>query len=151
METSSLSLESPQERQTVLLEELIHCLDRERQVLIDLDIPGLWTVVEEKHGILQTIEALSTKEVTKTPPSEPAPESAGIDAPAKTGADRKIDLLKEEIRERARENAAFIQDSLTFVDKLISLFAGTPSDAETYRPHGEERRPRRGPIYRREV
>jgi len=151
METSSLSLEGPQEQEAVLLEELIHCLDREHEVLVDLDIPGLWTVVEEKHGILQAIEALSLQDSSKTPQSKPNPRNAEPDSPAKTCTVRNIGLLKEEIRERARENAAFIQDSLAFVDKLVGLFAGDSPEAETYRPHGEERRVRRGPIYRREV
>lgn len=151
MGTSSVTFTGPQEQQTVLLESLIHCLDRERQVLIDLDIPALWTVVEEKHGILQAIEALPSQDHSRTPPVKTESGNAGADSSTGSSSSCRLDRLKEEIRERARENAAFIQDSLLFVDKLIGLFAGDPAEVETYRPHGEESRARRAPIYRREV
>lgn len=151
METSSQPSEGSQEQQMALLEDLADCLDRERQVLVDLDIPALWTVVEEKHGILQAIEALPVKKHPITTCAEAGISSGAMGPPMKTSREHRIDRLKAEIRERARENAAFIQDSLAFVDKLIGLFAGNPAETETYRPHGEERRAGRGPIYRREV
>ena len=151
METGNLAFEGPPEQQVQLLQELVHCLDRERQVLIDLDIPALWGVVDEKHGILQAIEALPTEGSREAASAEKGSENLAPDVPTKASSARKIDRLKEEIRERALENAAFIQDSLLFVDKLIGLFAGDPAEVETYRPHGEESRARRAPIYRREV
>lgn len=151
METGDLTSAAPQEQQVVLLEELIHCLDRERKVLIDLDVPALWHVVEEKHGILQAIEALPSEGSREAASAKKGLGDLAPDAPTKAFSVRKIDRLKEEIRERARENTAFIQDSLAFVDKLVRLFAGDPEEVQTYRPHGEESRARRCSIYCREA
>jgi len=129
-----------QEKKEDLLEQLVTCLDRERGILMELSIPDLWDVMEEKKRIVEAIESLpliSDAEII----SRERQETISL-----TG---RIDRLKEEITFRTKENVKFIQSSLAFVDGLISLLAGEPGQGETYSPRGAAGR--RGPIYRREV
>ncbi len=151
METSTHKASDPQGEKIALLEGLVHCLDREHDILADLDLHELWAVVEEKNNLLGAIQSLPSEDSEEAPPEARVPAErdwgpAGITNPA-----QRITRLKEEIRERARENAAFIQDSLDFVDELVTLLVGPSGDTGTYRPHGGENRGQQGPIYRREV
>jgi len=138
-----------QESKVVLLKELVDCLQREREILADLHIQDLWTVVEEKQRILQDIEALPPQATE----AGPGKKSAGMGThlvenptPAHT-----IARLKEEIRERTRENAAFIRDSLQFVDELVALITGDTKENGTYSPNGGQNRAHRSRLYGREV
>lgn len=151
METNTHTAKDPQGDKIALLKGLVHCLDRERDILADLDLHELWAVVEEKNHILGAIQSLTPEGPEEAPPEARVPverdlESAGVNNPV-----QRINRLKEEIRERARENAALIQDSLDFVDELVALLVGPSGDTGTYRPHGGEHRGQQGPIYRREV
>ena len=138
-----------QESRVALLKELVECLQREREILADLHIQDLWTVVEEKQRILQDIEALSPQA------SEAGSGGKGADMKPhfseNPASAHTIARLKEEIRERTRENAAFIQDSLQFVDELVALITGDPKDNGTYSPKGGQNRSHRSRLYGREV
>ena len=138
-----------QENRIALLNDLLECLKREREILTDLDVQDLWTVVEEKQGILQALEALPSRGPGMRSHGESGEaEPNVVEDPAST---RTIDRLKGEIRERARENAEFIQDSLQFVDELVGLIAGVPMDNGVYGPNGGEHRAQRCRLFGREV
>ncbi len=137
------------ESKVALLKDLVDCLQREREILADLHIQDLWTVVEEKQKILQEIETLSpqaTEAGSGRKSTDMGPHFVEDPAPAHT-----IARLKEEIRERTRENAAFIRDSLQFVDELVALITGDPKDNGTYSPDGGQNRSHRSRLYGREV
>jgi len=149
MEMHTRSHSDVQESKVALLKGLVDCLQREREILADLHIPDLWTVVEEKQRILEAIECLSpqgTEDGSSRKINEARPQPAEDPASAQAVA-----RLKEEIRERTRENAAFIQDSLRFVDELVALITGEPKDKCTYSPNGVRNRAHRPRLYGREV
>ena len=138
-----------QEDKVALLKELVDCLQREREILADLHIQDLWTVVEEKQRILQDIEALSPQG-TEAGSGRNGTDMGTHFVENPTSA-HTIARLKEEIRERTRENAAFIRDSLQFVDELVALITGDPKDNGTYSPNGGQNRSHRSRLYGREV
>ncbi len=134
METLTPVTEDLDQRKISLLQELVACLEKERENILEINVEGLWTVMEEKQTILEEIEGLPTT-ASSSPPSLRS----------------EIDRLKEEIRHRARENTEFTRSSLAVFDELISIIAGMPGDDQTYRPPGAGRRVQRDPIYRRKV
>lgn len=148
MEMQPHSHSDVQESKVALLKELVDCLQRERDILADLYIPDLWTVVEEKQRILEAIEAISPRGTDRSAGNDNEARSQLADDPTSA---RAVTRLKEEIRERTRENAAFIQDSLRFVDELVALITGAPKDKCTYSPNGVQNRAHRSRLYGREV
>jgi hypothetical protein len=149
METETHSRPNVQESRIALFKDLVDCLKREREILTDLNVQNLWAVLEEKQGILHALEALPFREAGSGSQGEHGkadPLRLEAHASALT-----VDRLKEEIRERTRENADFIRDSLQFVDELVALVAGAPSDNGVYGPNGEESRAHRARLYGREV
>ncbi len=151
METSLHHQKDLPENRIALLESLVDCLDRERRVLCDPNIQALWEVVEEKHGILQAIENLSPDHDAGAQAGET--EAGGESSTLEGGAspDRRTNLLKEQIRERARENAAIVRDSLEFVNELVALITGGPGESGTYSPLGSGNRAQGHRVYQREV
>ncbi len=125
------------EKRISLLQDLVGCLDKERESLLEINVTELWAVMEEKQAILEAIEELPAvpAEKSSTPPSIRS----------------EINRLKEEIRNRARENTEFTRSSLAVFDEIISRITGTGKDDQTYRPPGEEHRAQRSPLYHREV
>ncbi|MCF8061397.1 MAG: flagellar protein FlgN [Deltaproteobacteria bacterium] len=129
METIPQDPQTPDREKIALLEHLRDCLGREKKCLLDLDVAELWNVMEEKQTILEAIESL----------------------PADQGPHSRIAELKEEIRQRARENSEFIQSSLAIFDELIFRIVGSGKDDHTYRPPGAPPRAQQGSIYRRKA
>jgi len=149
METSPQAMENRQEKTVSLLRDLQACLERERESLLEVNVPDLWTIMEEKQGILEAIEGLG-------PADGASPDGRGHRGPGDGAVPNstlriEMDRLKEDIRFRARENAEFIRGSLAVFDELISRIAGTGRDDQTYRPSGSAPRAHRDPIYRRKV
>jgi hypothetical protein len=133
---------SLQKQKKELLQDLVDCIERERDILADLSLPDLWKVMEEKNRIAEAIEELPLISDTGVIPS-PKENILPLNL--------EIDRLKEEIKARTKENVNFIQGSLAFVDGLISLLTGDPEQVETYKPYGTDNNGHRGPIYRRKA
>lgn len=138
MTTHEFDTETLKREKVDLLLSLRECLGKERKCLLDLNVPDLWNVVEEKRGILEAIRELI-----------PMQDPGGSGAPSPLRGE--IDRLKMEIRERARENREFIQSSLSVFDELIARMVDPNQGNDTYKPSGSGRRTGRGPIYRRKV
>ncbi|MFO7783495.1 MAG: hypothetical protein ACQET7_01230 [Thermodesulfobacteriota bacterium] len=134
METPAPAPDDLDIRKISLLQDLVDCLGKERESLLEINVTGLWAVMEEKQAILEAIEELPAAAYSTPPPLR-----------------SEIDRLKEEIRHRTRENTEFTRSSLAVFDEFISRITGTGRDDQTYRPPGEEHRVQRSPIYRRKV
>jgi len=151
METNPQVMEDRQEKKASLLHELLECMERERQSLITVNVADLWTIMEEKHAILETIRALGPLHHESTDPPGVRGDAECPEHSRASASSREVGRLKEEIRSRARENAEFVQSSLAVFDELISRLAGMARGEEAYGPHGSARRAPRRPMYRREV
>jgi flagellar biosynthesis/type III secretory pathway chaperone len=117
-------------KQVTRLEALRDCLVLERENLINLDLNGLWRLVERKHDILTDLEAIENE--IKTFPHEE-------DSTFKPDSQRfclnlfnRASQLKKEIKTRNAENRLFIQDVLGFIDELMSIFAGRVQEPTAY-------------------
>jgi len=103
--------------------DLLNCITRERENLISMDINGIWSIMEEKQVILDSIE--KTEKIFadspdyKTLSHELQPE----DLASIIRLSRTLGKLREEIRVRVEENISFIKETLGFFKDIISVFA----------------------------
>ena len=150
METSRQAMENRQEKSVGLLRDLRDCLEKERKCLLEVNVSDLWTVMEEKQGILQAMEDLQPHPEGSRSGDEGGERDAPVSPPS-PALRSEMNHLKEEIRSRSRENVEFIRGSLAVFDELISRIAGVVKDSQTYKPQGSGTRAPRHSIYRRKV
>lgn len=151
MESSLQMIEGSYRRKASLFKELVNCLDLERDNLINLNIEGLWSLMEEKQGILLSIEDEGEqikKIMEKDYPDQDVPEPGRRPI---MELSQKIADLKEDIKVRVKENVTFIRESLDFFDEIISIFANGGRVEHSYRPTRKGQRGLSTLIYHREV
>ena len=61
VEAKSANMEAHYRQQIVLCEQLLDCMVRERETLVDLDVDRLWSITEEKQHILRSIEGMQSR------------------------------------------------------------------------------------------
>ena len=61
METSFTRIEKAYRKEVVLLKDLLECLSLERDHLVDLNLEGLWALMERKKTVLKSIEETRTE------------------------------------------------------------------------------------------
>ena len=151
MKTSFDHITEAYQKEIALHQELLECLSRERDHLVDLNLENLWSLMEEKTRILKSIE--ETRETIKAHRDEQqrTQESSSEVRRIVTSFSGKIDRLKGEIRARVRENVSFIQDTLGFLDEMISIFITGAQPAPVYNPVRKGRHESANLIYHREV
>lgn len=151
MNSSFKEINKAYERKLSLLQELLDCLKRERENLIELNLEAIWALMEEKQGVLEAIEETG-KEIERirenTPPE--TTESGKVQSML-VSFSAKINKLKEEIRVRVKENVEFIQDTLGFFDELISIFISGARPEPAYNPIRRSKHESPSLIYHREV
>ena len=120
-------------KKLMLYNDLLHCLEKERKSLIDVDLDTLWSISREKEEICSKIKSIQ-QEITST-------INPGIDQKTfnlnrildmipgdKRGLFQKEYLalmkLKNEIEVFRKENMLYIDDSLHFLDEMISIITG---------------------------
>lgn len=134
-----------------LYEELLSCIKRERDNLINQDIKGIWNSLEEKKEILESIE-----EVNKIYSGSPEKNPVFHDIPKNdrnniNNLSRQLKGLKEEITVRVKENVLFINDTLSFINELFSILGKSGNSEITYGPNKKSRGEAATLIYRNEV
>jgi flagellar biosynthesis/type III secretory pathway chaperone len=134
MDTSALVLLF--EEKLLLYRELIEVLKTERKCILSAETDRLWQVSEKKQKIASMIEALrerilqtlSSEEICHDMTAESFRSSRVMALiPVSTPKvlvhlQSALILVKEEIRQRARENVAFVEDYLATLDDLIGIF-----------------------------
>jgi hypothetical protein len=150
MTVSNQGLQDLAQSEYRLFGELLDCLNKERESLMDLNVGHLWSVMEEKKRILEAIEEaqnhikeLRSKRLDHDMPLE--------DRRAFHNLTKKINHRKQEVRTRVRENASFIQETLAFFDEIVSILltGGDPNWAYPPKTGSPKDNPPR--IYRKEV
>ena len=126
-------LESLFHKKIILFNDLLHCLKRESESLINIDLDSLWTISKEKEGICSKIESIREQIVSAL--------NATIDKRFLTShqilellpEEHKVSFqkifqtllkLKGEIAVIRKENMIFIDDSLQFLDDMMSILTG---------------------------
>jgi flagellar biosynthesis/type III secretory pathway chaperone len=126
-------------KKIMLYRDLVECLKRERHLLIKTDIDALWEISDHKQSIGARIAAVRAEMLQ-------ALSEAGIehDMDASSfrlsmvlslipGRDRvqfkkaymSLVSLEGEVRQRSRDNKLFIEQSLAFLDELVTIIANT--------------------------
>jgi hypothetical protein len=133
-----------------LFQDLLSCITRERDNLINQDIKGIWSSLEEKESILESI-------------AETKHQLAGVSDTDNNISFEDRDKIKElkrtlvrlrlEIKARVKENVSFIAETLDFFHEMISAMTTSEADKcnNSYGPSGNSRKGARSLIYQSEA
>jgi len=150
VEAKPANMETHYRQQIVLCEQLLDCMVRERETLIDLDVDRLWSITEEKQHILRLIEGMQSQiERDQATDSKEALSPARHRVAGRLAF--KLEQLKQDIRKRVTENVRFVGETLGFFDELVSLLAAGAQGADTYPATGRARKGALPLIYSKEV
>ncbi|MBL7179795.1 MAG: flagellar protein FlgN [Pseudomonadota bacterium] len=120
-------------KKIMLYNDLLYYFKQERESLINIDLDKLWSISKEKEKICTQISATRHKILAAVDLQEDE-KSFNLSRimnliPRELRADfQKLYLrlikLKSEIEFLRKENTAFIDDSLQFLDEMISIITG---------------------------
>jgi hypothetical protein len=125
-------------KKIMLYNDLLHCFETERKALIEIDINRLWELSKEKDEICEKIKSIRMAIMAAIYPEDDQ-ESFHLNrimgAIPKKQKDKfeklylRILKLKGEIEILRKQNILYIDDSLKFMDEMISILTGeTESD-----------------------
>lgn len=145
MESLHERIEDANRTKISLMRSLVNCLDLEREHLVNLNVKSLWSLMEEKHRLLNSIVE-AENEISNT-----CKEAGAESMAAHRRFSPDIQRLKQEIGARVRENVTFIQESLQFFDEIISVFASGGRAEVGYAPGLKKQKNPPSLIFEREV
>jgi hypothetical protein len=135
-----------------LFQDLLGCVIRERDNLINQDIKGIWDALEEKESILSSIEESRRGLSDVSGGKINLQDLPSQDKDKIRELSRALIRLKLDIKERVKENVSFINETLAFFHEMISAMTMSEIDKSTsYGPSGISRRVPRSAIYQGEV
>lgn len=128
-----LWIERQVEKKKQLYQELKGCFVKEREALVHVDIDALWQISSAKDALCMEISQVR---------KELADAAARLCAPpfdlnqfyavlprngtqAFSRSVRQISVLKKEIDQLRQYNMAFMNESLQFMDQVMTLLSGT--------------------------
>jgi len=132
-DTTSPVLEELLSGKILLYNDLLRCFMKERESLINIDLDKLWSISKEKEEICAEIrsvnrelmaqidpdmneEYLNFSEIIRLIPQEEKGKFQGFR--------RTLMTLESEIEALKKENMMYIDDSLRFLDDMISIITG---------------------------
>lgn len=151
MEASLTPIEKAYQKEVALLRDLLECLSLERDNLISINLENLWSIMEEKNTVLKSIEETREEIQALILEREKGQEAHQGIQRLNASFSRKIERLKEEIGSRVRENVSFIQDTLGFLNEMISIFVAGARPEPAYGPARKVGNQSSTLIYHREV
>jgi hypothetical protein len=120
-------------KKIMLYNDLLHYLKEERESLISIDLDKLWRISKEKEETCADIES-TRKEIISALGSKEDQKSFNLNRtmefiPGKFKAEfqnlyLRILKIKGEIEVLRIQNMTFIDDSLNFMDEIISIITG---------------------------
>jgi hypothetical protein len=133
----------------ILYNDLLHCLKKERETLIKIDLDDLWQISKEKEEICRRINTLRREIIAITDPEmdpkdyRPSRVLALIPkeniAKFQQSHVRLINL-KMEIEALRKENMNLIDESLQFLDEMVSVITGDNQGRMIYKRDGHIRK-----------
>jgi hypothetical protein len=128
-------------KKIMLYNDLLHCFEEERMSLISIDLNKLWELSKKKDELCAQIKSIR-KEMSVAIDSGKAPNAfnlgliMGLIPEEYTDRFKKLYLrilkLKGEIEILRKQNILYIDDSLEFMDEMISIFAGEAESRHIY-------------------
>lgn len=128
-------------RKIMLYNDLLHCLEEERKSLIEINIDKLWGLSKKKDEICEEIKSIKQKVFAAANQGD---DQGSINLnrimeiiPVKN-RDRfkklylRILKLKGEIEVLRKQNIIYIDDSLEFLDEMISIITGEAESKFVY-------------------
>ena len=146
MENALTILEDLFHKKIMLYQELAESLKEERSLLAETDMDGLWDVSDKKQRLVEGIEEVRSHIVEALAEASLQYEN-GEDtfslASVMSAIPQKdksrfrqpylsLVHLKAEVRQQTLENKAFVEQSLDFLDELISIIADTGAPGHAY-------------------
>ena len=128
-------------KKIILYKDLLNSLHGEKKSLMDIDLDRLWEISKEKEEICSKIMSVR-QDISSIVRPEGHQESFGLkqiveivpreDRLRFHELYRTILQLKGEVEVLREENMAFIDDSLQFLDEMISLLRGEANSNINY-------------------
>lgn len=134
-----------------LFRDLLNCIARERDNLINQDTKGIWSTMEEKHKILESIDETrehieEIKGRVSTYQDIPRGDRQSI-----IELSRTLASLKVEIKTRVAENISFVKETIHFFHEIISVLTASGRKEVSYGPVKNSRHESTSLIYHSEV
>jgi hypothetical protein len=128
-------------KKIMLYNDLLYCFEEERKSLIKIDLNKLWGLSKEKDEICAQIKSIR-REMSVAVISENEQDAFSLnqimDLIPEKYADKfkklylRILKLKGEIEILRRQNILYINDSLEFLDEMISIITGETDSGYIY-------------------
>jgi len=140
-DTIMRSLEKLLYQKIMLYNDLLDCFKKEREHLINIDVDKLWTLSKEKETVCSKIKSIRKEIISAANPgidekSFSLKQILNLIPGSERAAYQKLYLtlnrLKSEIEVIRRENVIFINDSLQFLDEMISIITGETESKSMY-------------------
>jgi hypothetical protein len=152
MERNTKDIMDIYSRRISLFQDLLKCITRERDNLINQDIKGIWSSLAEKQSILDDLEETKHRLAGITERDKLIGDIPQEDRDKIMYLSKTLIRLKQEIRARITENVSFINETLEFFHELISVMTMSEDDkCSSYGPYGNPRKCHRSLIYQGEV
>jgi len=130
----------------LLYSNLLECLKREQEYLIEVDMERLWVVSEEKQEIISNIHKIDSRidtilleifpevkeESRRIPMSEVIPRLPDRYQKRLKSLNLTLFLLEKEVKSLGRENMLFIEDSLQFLDQILAILTQGKDSNQIY-------------------
>ncbi len=132
-ETMIPDLEGLLQEKILLYGQLRDCFVKERQCLITMKLDHLWALSDEKHQICSRIESLREEILRRAQPDKREERLDANRIVRELPHERRAGFqnlhfrlmdLKAEIENLRKENKAFIEHSLQFLDEMLSILTG---------------------------
>lgn len=134
-------LEDKFHQKAVRYNDLLDCLKREQACLTSIDLDRLWDISSEKEEICAEIKSLKHEIMTLIGSDESkhwaSPEQILVSVPEKNRERLKqlmhtINRLKAAIETLRKENIRVVDQSLRFIDEIISIISGKTLTSNVY-------------------
>jgi hypothetical protein len=128
-------------RKILRYHDLYHCLESEKAYLIDLNVDHLWVISREKEEICKDIKGIREELFSVLSGSthrEFTQLKQLLDVLPRNNRSRfeellyTINRLKGEIEALRKENMIYINESLRFLDEMISVITGEAQPKSIY-------------------
>ena len=128
-------------KKIMLYNDLLHCFEAERKALIEIDISKLWELSKEKDEICEKVQSVRMSILASVHPADDQESfhlNRIMDAIPKIQKDKfeklylRILKLKGEIEILRKQNILYIDDSLKFMDEMISILTGEDESGFIY-------------------
>lgn len=117
----------------MLYHDLLDCFNKERESLINIDLDNLWSISNEKEEICLKIQSIQREIVSAVNPGREQERFNLHQIMDMIPSDKRepfqkeylaLMKLKNEINALRKENMILIDDSLQFLDEMISVITG---------------------------